>query len=233
MPCSSIETKEIQCQHAKLTKGVCTSCGECIEEVELVNSYSEYERPSAVPHMKYTVKNPAKQNLAAIKRILTPCSLDNYLYPVRDLLLTTEFKGRLKIEDKVILVLLHILKANSFPIAIHDLLKFTNIPKHRLLKVYRDTFKFSENSDEYLLGLYERTRVSLEQNGIGCKGNFEAFVKCFQLSKCSDPKLLEFAYFYESSNIPSKDIIYYADYSKSQIRYTRMRIRLLTENQKK
>ena len=135
---------ENNCNHNVLKKGVCVNCGECIDECEFKDTYTDKQSNNNIQYflMKYLYKDPSKQFISKIKKILVPLNLESYINPVNELILKTHFKGRLKAEDKIILSLLYLLKMNSFPMSLDDLLKYSTTNKYRLLKIYRNTFEF-------------------------------------------------------------------------------------------
>ncbi|ELA41416.1 uncharacterized protein VICG_01521 [Vittaforma corneae ATCC 50505] len=219
---SELEFEGNNCKHTNQIEGFCTGCGKCFEDFELqpqrpvVRSHSLYR-----PSMKFSIQDPMKVNDAAIMKILTPLNLKGYNSSLKNLLLTTTFKYRLKKEDKVIVALYHILKQVEFPIVISDLLKYSNLSKHKLLKIYRDTFEYVDRSRDYLRGIYERVKNFLVKRKIDHSGSFEIFYKLSDIHKCSDPKTLCLAYFLKVNKISSfivKDIDEYDIYQVQNIR---------------
>lgn len=219
------ENSQISCEHKELSNGICTGCGLCIDTQEFQDSYTETTKFTPISQMKYSVKDPMKEHLSTIRRILIPLSLEGYLYQIRDLLLITSFTGRLKTEDKIILLILHFLKINSFPIALQDLLKYTNISKYRLLKIYRDTFSYTKNSPEYFHGIFDRTAEMLKKKGMGIAGNKEEYLSILENFKSTDPKLLCMAYLYEKNKIPLSKAISWDEYTYSQLQYVRKKLK--------
>lgn len=228
-----VEEKLNLCKHEHLNKGVCIECGECLEICEFRDSYTEKSNTNFQQFcMRYLSRDPAKQNLSKIKKILIPLNLESYLHPVNDLILKTNFKGRLKIEDKIILSLLYLLKMNSFPLSLQDLLKFTTTGKYRLMKIYRNTFEFIEKSNAYFRGIYERTIDTLSKIGIrATEEDYNAFLSLIDKFKSTSPRLLCLAYFYEKYKIPVIKAVRQSDEFKyTQIQYVRKKIQKVNAN---
>lgn len=228
---SHLNEDDIECQHIQQNKGVCMDCGQCVELCEFRDSYTETHNYVSQFHLKYSFKDPLKQYLSKIKKILLPLNLESYVHPVNNLLLKTEFKGRLSTEDKIILALLNISKMNSFPISIQDLMKYSNTSKYRLLKIYRDTFEFVEKSECYFQGIFERTMNSLKKNGIAIgDGVFEELFLLRDKFKSTNPKLLCIAYFYEKYNISSSKIKNIDEFKYAQVQYVRKKMRNINKS---
>lgn len=197
---TEIPAKEDDCMHINRRKGICIECGLCIDEMAF---QEDYFQPVSFTKTagKYTVKNQLEINDYAIKKVIVPLQLECHTSAVKDLLLKTKFKLKVKKEDKVIVALYHILKTTGFPITYTDLLKYTSMSKSRLLKVHRDVFGFVERCPEYLHGIFERMKKLLEKNKLSSNGSFEYFRQLAEKNKSSDPECLCLAYLFEINSI--------------------------------
>lgn len=193
-----LSTDYDNCEHTTRVDGVCTGCGLCLEDVDLQHQVAVGAHPPH-PHtpMKFIVKSPERINDAAITKILTALGLSKYKGVVRNLLLTTKFKSRMKKEDRVIVVAYHLLRLSGFPIVISDVLKFTSMSKYELLRAHRDTFAYVERSREYLRGVFERVDDFLHKKDFEHTGSLDGFCRLAEMHRCSDPKALCLAYFLE------------------------------------
>ena len=76
------------------------------------------------------------------------------------------FKCKINDEDKVIGILYHLLKMNDFPIIIDNLLSYSRMSKSKVLIIYRNKFNFVEQSEKYIMAIYERGVKYLNSIGI-------------------------------------------------------------------
>ena len=69
---------ENNCNHNVLKKGVCVNCGECIDECEFKDTYTDKQSNNNIQYflMKYLYKDPSKQFISKIKKILVPLNLE-------------------------------------------------------------------------------------------------------------------------------------------------------------
>lgn len=193
-----------ECEHPIKEDGVCISCG-IVEENEQFDDSLFFRTISISKNYKsykYSVKNQFKNYDAYISKILVPLRLENYREPIKKIIQNKKFNVRLSFENKIIVTLYHLLKQDDFPITIHDLLVYTNMPRSKILKAHRDSFEYKITSDNYLYGIYERSVDLLRRQGFTSTVPFEMFKEYYEQNTTCDPKALCVVCILENSNLP-------------------------------
>lgn len=223
-----------ECKHSNLNNGVCVDCGLCSDFIEFKDEYTPRTTSFVQPsHFKYSIKNTEKELQKVIDKILIPLNLQNYNLQIKNLLKTTKFKYKLKPEDKVVVILYNTLKSDSFPICVDDLLRFTSMKKHKLLKVHRDTFKYETRSEEYLRSIFNRAvnvmgnkneRIINDSINEDLFSEFKIIQSAF---KETDPQFLCFAILFECLDFTKKgnETVDKIDLNLKKIGYIRRKIR--------
>lgn len=189
------------CNHEFIENNICTCCGMCCDFHDFCSEYTP-TTVSYIPQklLKYTIKNKDSVLDKCIFKILLSLSLCSFKQQVRGLIDVTNFKYRLKMEDKILLILYHILKTQSFPIALNDLLKYSSLNKYKFLKIFRNSFKYVMYDENYLSGIFERTMqyVAFINDEYDLKmyinGTLDEFCKIQKILIRSDPRKLCLAY---------------------------------------
>lgn len=184
------------CGHFTIENEICTTCGKCLGDTTLVDdAFTHVSYNSSTQIMKYTVKNQFKNYDASLIKILTALQLLNYKPMLKELLNSLTFKTRLSKEDKIIVVLYHVLQQEGFPITIADLLKYSNMDKYKLLKAHRDTFGFVSTPQSYLEAIYMRFSAFIKSYGINSNLSFSSFLKYKKFYVSASPNELCIACF--------------------------------------
>lgn len=214
------------CEHLETKDGVCIHCGQCLESEKFENEWAR-ATPSYTlgQHMRYAIKDQEKSMEKAALKILLPLRLESYKTQVQKILREKIFKTRLKPEDKVIVVLYHLLKEDSFPISLSDLLSYTTLTKYKVLKAHRDAFGFQKITNEYLRGIFDRTVSFLSKFDIKVSCKFEKFLFFTRTFVSSDPKALCLALLLEYTESGYQKIKDTTEYNIQQIRNIRRKIR--------
>jgi hypothetical protein len=221
----SMAYEENSCNHKNRIDNICTYCGRCFDEIELQSPSTSLSGTFNTQNMKYSFIDPLKVYDNAIMKILISLNLKSHLSSVKTLLLATKFRHKINNEDKAIVGIYHILKSEGFPIVMDDLTKYSRLSKYRLLKIHRDTFKFVGKSQEYLEGVFDRTKALFEKFKKCIFGNFNRFCKYSEEHKSTDPKSLCIAYFLEVNNIPTVELKKIGNFNIHQIRNIRAKIK--------
>jgi len=191
---------ETQCDHRNTDSGVCKDCGLCLEsELALVDRPSQLHLHakgspalrSSHP-MKYSFYSYSDQRVKAeIIKTLACRNAENYAQQVVHWLpRIKETKMKLSISDKTLVILYHLQKREGIPVVFKDIETLTRLTKNRFLLVCRDTFPYSERTDEYLQSLYRRCKRLLEMEGIKTKLTIEQFRSIVERYRSMDQQCL-------------------------------------------
>lgn len=164
------------CKHDIMEDGVCTLCGECLDDTMYITDFTvTTNKYSNDRMMKYKVKNENFDCEKAVLNILTSLGLTNYKSIVIKMMTDIKFDYKISKEDKIILILYYILKKDGFPITTADLLKFSKMKKSRFLKILRNTFGTFLSSKEYLKSIYDRINHFSQEKNIKLNFSFNLF----------------------------------------------------------
>lgn len=220
-----------KCNHRKDENNICMDCGLCLDSCLFQSTWTQISTKSLPrPHLKYCLDNNKSIIEKAINNLLIPLGIQSYKSQIESLLSCTTFTLRLKLEDKIIVILYHLLKQHAFPIALPDLLKYTSLSKYRILKAHRDTFKYERNNDEYLLGIFERTVSFIEKYDINITSNFGEYLVYQRKFISSEPKSFCLAFLLEKNKIKMSKLKNIEEYNIFQINFIRAKLKKLKMN---
>lgn len=215
-----------ECKHSTTVDNVCTNCGLCFEGQIFQSEWSPATTSFVPQHLlRYSVEDKIKMYDRCALKIMVPLGLGGYKQQVTSLLTELKFGSRLKTEDKIIVILYHLLKLHSFPISLADLLIYTGLTKYQVLKEHRDLFSFQEASEEYLKGIYERTISFLLKINCTASCDFDSYCVLQRKFLTAEPKAFCLAYILEVSHQPSRIINNSQDYKIQQIKNMRRKIK--------
>lgn len=215
-----------ECGHQKINEGICLECGRCFEFFKLENEWTQITSSTAcASQMKYIIKDSNKLLEKKIDKILIPLELISYKEQIKELFHIKVFKSRLKSEDKIIVIIYHLLKQNSFPISLSDLLPYTSLSKYKILKAHRDTFEFKKPTTEYLKGIYDRNVAFLKKYGVQSKCDLKRYLYFCEIFITVDPKALCLALLLECADGEIRKIKDTAEYNANQIKNIKRKIR--------
>lgn len=166
------------CEHGAAVGGVCTGCGLCMGDDDLVDTCAA-NAPGGRERVnfKYAVKSQHLRLSCTAQCILAAFNLECYASQITALLGTVRFTVRLSGEDKVAVLLYHLCIRDGFPITLTDILRYTKTNKFRFLKAHRDAFSYCRPSEAYLRAIFNREMHEAEACGIATSVTFERFAE--------------------------------------------------------
>lgn len=157
-----------ECTHVHTEDGVCTGCGLCTTDAPLAREAPCHRSTgtSCFLPIRYAVRDKLRALKSTIQKILVPLGMCGYESAILREMGCVKFDIRLNSEDKVLVVLYHVLREEGFPVALDDLLRFSRLGRCRFLKAHRECFSFLEETREYLEAIYWRTAEFVKKYGM-------------------------------------------------------------------
>ncbi|CAD25323.1 hypothetical protein [Encephalitozoon cuniculi GB-M1] len=189
------------CGHPSISKGVCTSCGLCVEsEYDYVSSYTPCT--SVIPKKKkYLAADESRRYNKSVESLVNILNIPGYSDEITHLLQTKDFKQRIGINDKVLAVAYNVLKRHQYPISYSDLQPFTEKTRLRLKRILLREFEYIEPSLEYLTAVFQRVKDFCLSHGFRGSHALEDFISISRSNRCVNPHSLCVAYFIRNENL--------------------------------
>lgn len=182
---------EEKCSHTNTESGICTMCGEVLNIEEFYDEiYVNKQKNHFINKFNYKYALGTGKERIIDREIAKICNSLNILpffKQIKGLVLQKQFKFKVSPTDKVIICSYFILKQVGFPININDFMPFTESKKSRILKIFRETFKYVPNTDEYLHQIYTRTLSFISKYEFTSTLIFNEYLSYIQKFKNTNP----------------------------------------------
>ncbi|KAG5859947.1 hypothetical protein KMI_04g07560 [Encephalitozoon hellem] len=190
------------CSHLSTSKGVCTSCGLCLEtEDGYVPSYA-FRSFIAPKKMKYLASDRSGRYNKDVESLVNILNVSGYFDEVRQVLETKRFKQRVGVNDKILSIIYNVLRRHHYPISYSDLNPFTERTGLRFKRILLREFEHVEASFEYLSAIFDRVRDFYSTQGFEGNCTLKNFISVCKNNEGVNPYSLCLAYFIKDSNLP-------------------------------
>ncbi|AFN82900.1 hypothetical protein EROM_041340 [Encephalitozoon romaleae SJ-2008] len=189
------------CSHLSISRGVCTSCGLCLEsEYGYMASYALYSFV-APKKMKYLASDKSGRYSKNVKSLVNILNVPGYYDEVKQLLETKRFRDRIGANDKILAIIYNVLRRHQYPISYSDLEPFTEKTSSRFKRILLREFEYVETSLEYLSAIFDRVRDFYLTQGFKGNRSLRDFVSISRSNKNINPYYLCLAYFIKDEDL--------------------------------